>query len=132
MPRFIEPPPTSFDEQGIVNWLGSVYQAVNLLENLIVTTTSAAMTLTPEHSGLICVANTGAIAITLPKAATAGAGLIYMFVKTTTDAEIITIDGNGSETINGATTYTSMDAQYDRVGIVSDGDEWFIYEEGIS
>jgi phage gp45-like len=39
-------------------------------------------------------------------------------------AGVITVDGNGSQTIDGATTVTLY--QYDSITIVSDGSNWII------
>ena len=68
--------------------------------------------------------------VTLP-AASGNAGLRYKFVKTDAATQAITIVGNGSENINGSNTNAEMDAQYDVVGVVCDGDEWFIIERYI-
>ena len=132
MSRFIEPPPNKFDEGSILNWLRSVYQAIDQLENFTVTNLSATTTLTSEQSGLVLIANTTAITLTLPKAANMGAGFKYYFIKTTTDAQIVTLDGDGSETINGAATSTLIDAQYDTLGLVPNGTGRLIYSRYIS
>lgn len=151
MPRYIEPPPNIFEsvsgaqgssvnshnggiqkEPSLINWLFSVYQALVTLENMVVTTVTATSTLRPEQSGLILIANTGAISLNLPKAASVGEGFRYLFIKTTSDAQIATLDGNGSETINGSATNTQIDAQYDRIGIVSNGSNWLIFEREIA
>ena len=41
--------------------------------------------------------------------------------KLTVSGGIVTLDGNGSETIDGATTYVGLAAQYDKVRLYSDG-----------
>lgn len=94
-------------------------------------TVTAAVTLEPKDSGIIFVGNSGTMAITLPPAATS-AGVQYTFVKTTAAASAITIDGNASETINGATTHATMDAQYDTITIVCNGTAWFLTESIIA
>jgi hypothetical protein len=48
----------------------------------------------------------------------------FTFIKALA-AGVITIDGNGTETINGALT-TTLNAQYDKVTIVSDNANWWI------
>ena len=45
--------------------------------------------------------------------------------KVDSSANAVTVDGNGSETIDGATTY-ALSAQYDSVTIYSDGSEWHV------
>lgn len=69
----------------------------------------------------------GTFTITLPPAADAydaatQTGKILTFVNVHTDD--VTIDGDASETINGATTFL-LDVQYERVSLVSDGTAWY-------
>jgi hypothetical protein len=71
----------------------------------------------------------GAWTLTL-YAASGNAGRILKVIKTTSDFNSLTIDGNGSETINGATTMT-LDVQYEAVTIMCDGSNWFILEHYI-
>ncbi len=51
--------------------------------------------------------------------------LRYTIKKTDVSANAVTIDGNGAETIDGATTQ-SLPAQYDSMEVVTNGTEWFI------
>lgn len=74
---------------------------------------------------LILVPNTGAKTLTLPAAADC-AGATLTFKKTTSDAQAITLDGNASETIDGATTNATMDAGQDMLSITCDGSNWHI------
>jgi len=67
----------------------------------------------------------GAFKITLPAVANA-TGLILTFIRTGAGANLLTIDGNAAETINGAANNTDMDAQYDMLTLYCDGTEWFI------
>jgi len=67
--------------------------------------------------------------ITLPAAATAGAGTIIMIKDESgnaTQSIKITVDGNSSETIDGATTYDIVTA-YGAVSLITDGANWYIY-----
>ena len=68
----------------------------------------------------------GAVTIDLPAAASS-TDEIYNIVKLGTTASV-TVDGNASETINGATTNV-LSTQYDAIEIVCDGIEWFIFSE---
>lgn len=89
-------------------------------------------TLSKDHIGkIIECGNTGAVTFTLPAASTVINGS-YTFVKTTTDAFAITLDGNGSETINGSTTNAEMDAQWDTITVHTDGSNWKITAKVIS
>lgn len=69
--------------------------------------------------------------VTLPPAATAGAGKILVLKKIDSSlAVVITIDGNGSETIDSATT-TTLNTQYEAITIYCDGSNWHILERRI-
>lgn len=68
-------------------------------------------------------ATAGNITITLPTAV--GTYVMFSFVRKDASANTVTIDGNGSETINGALTY-ALASQYSAVTIMSDGANWFI------
>ena len=65
----------------------------------------------------------GAVTIDLPAAAS-NTDIDYNVVKLGTTASV-TLDGNASETINGATTHV-LSSQWDAVWIVSDGTQWVI------
>ena len=64
---------------------------------------------------------------TLPAAATAGAGKIYTFKDVSGSASTfnLVIDGNGTETIDGA-TQVKITSNSGSVTCVSNGDNWFI------
>lgn len=68
-------------------------------------------------------ATSAGFTITLPAAATAGDGFKVSFKKIDSSANAVTIDGDGSETIDGATTYV-LSTQYQSVTVVSDGSNW--------
>lgn len=69
-------------------------------------------------------ATSGNITLTLPAASTS-AGLRYYVKKTDSSANTVTVDGNASETIDGATTKV-LTAQYDKLQIICDGSAWWI------
>lgn len=90
-----------------------------------------------EGQVVFCTSAGGAYSITLPAAATVGAGGWYTFIKTDAAANAITIDGNASETIGipgaaMATTYAGIDAIHDSITIVCDGTSWYIMEKAVS
>ena len=70
-------------------------------------------------------ATSGAFTVTLPAAATAGAGFEITVKKIDSSANIVTVDGDGSETIDGALT-KSLVSQYDHLTLVSDGSNWHV------
>lgn len=72
----------------------------------------------------LCNASSNAQTCNLPAVASS-THRVYYFVKTDSSANTVTIDGNGSETINGALTKV-LSAQYDKVTIICSGSAWFI------
>lgn len=58
-------------------------------------------------------------------AASGNAGRRLKIIKTTSDTNTLTVDGNASETINGSTT-TTVNTQYEVLELVCDGSNWFI------
>lgn len=70
-------------------------------------------------------ASGGAFNCTLPAAA-GSVGQVYVFVKIDSGGNVPTVKASGSETINGANTYTGLSAQYKTVIIHCDGTQWTI------
>lgn len=83
---------------------------------------SSAYTMTDTDYG-ITLSGTGTYTVTLPAVATR-AGRIYQFKKTGASGTV-TIDGNASETIDGATT-KALNTQWDKLKIMCTGTEWLI------
>jgi len=80
---------------------------------------------------VVCSASGGAFTLTLPAAASFSNKLLT-FKKSAADTSFnaITIDGNASETIDGATT-TTLDTAGESVVILSDGSNWHIVDRRI-
>ena len=98
-------------------------------EGLAIETVTGNTTLDTTHSTVLVNAS-GNVTITLPTAASAynstdGIGRIYEIKKIDADADTVTIDGNGSETIDGGTTAV-LNVQYESITIQSDGNNWHI------
>ena len=70
--------------------------------------------------------------INLPAIAGCPAGSRLRFVKLSSNAVAATLDGSGAETIDGAATLATIDAQYDCATLVSDGDEWVVESRDIT
>ena len=85
-----------------------------------ISSTSSISHIAGEHYYLVSTSG-GAVTINLPTAV--GNKAIFNFVKVTGDASVVTIDGNSSETINGAAT-KSLGSQYSKVRIVSNNSNW--------
>ena len=102
---------------------------------LPVTTKSAAATLTVAEDGLILVSAAVPYTLTLPTAV-GNTGLRYHFIKTDANYNLITLDGNGTETFNypndasaAQTTYRRLNTYGAEVTIVSDGSNWQVINE---
>lgn len=80
----------------------------------------------------ILLPNTAAYTVTLPAVADTQAGDRLHFVKTTSDAAAVTLDGASSETIDGATTLATIDAQFDCATLVSTGSAWVVENRDIA
>ena len=76
--------------------------------------------------------NTGAHEVALPAIADTQAGDRLTFVKTTSDAQAITLTTPGSETIDGSNTLATIDAQYDCATLVSTGAHWIVLNRDIA
>jgi len=87
--------------------------------SLSTVTKTATYTATSSDYTIICSTNT--FTIDLPTAVGI-TGRVYV-IKNITSGTTITVDGNGTETIDGATTYT-LASQYKLVMIQSDGANW--------
>jgi hypothetical protein len=83
------------------------------------------------HDSIIGLSATSAIAITLPSAATAGAGKILIIkdetASTRSDSDKITVSAAGGQTIDGSATY-DLSGDNPALTIYSNGiSKWFIY-----
>lgn len=101
---------------------------IKTLENGTVNTTVRAITATGAVADtdylILANATSGAITVTLPAAASSE-GRVLVVKKTDASGNAVTLDGTGSETIDGATTQ-ALAAQYDALTVVCDGAGWAI------
>lgn len=109
---------------GLWQYLGAAWVQVPTSLTGSLTTKTGAYTLLTTDDTIIADATSAGFTLTLPTAASASAGKIYKIVKVDSTNNQVTIDGNGSETIDGSTT-VYLDSQYQSVQIVSDGSNWF-------
>lgn len=80
----------------------------------------------------IIIPSTGAYTVNLPAVAGTQVGDRIHFVKTTADAVAATLDGDAGETIDGATTLATIDAQFDCATLVSTGTAWIVENRDIA
>lgn len=85
------------------------------------TAIDTAQTLTADHDIILCGSGNETFTLTLPPVASVVAGKIYSVKNIGTG--LITLDGNGAETIDGDADQPIADAECLRV--VSDGTEWW-------
>ncbi|HEY6018572.1 MAG TPA: hypothetical protein VIY48_01300 [Candidatus Paceibacterota bacterium] len=90
-----------------------------------VRTVSATTTLTNNDSVLLVAAPAANVIVNLPAVASVQPGRFYFVKRDATAVQTVTLDGFGSETINGATTLAVGAAgTAGGVLIVSDGTAW--------
>jgi hypothetical protein len=102
-------------------WLDTSTGGVGVLA---VATITGDTTLTAAHTVVLCDASLGAITVALP-AAVSHEGRRYFIKKIDGTGNAIIVDGNGSETIDDATTQV-ITGQDDCMAIVCDAAEWWI------
>jgi hypothetical protein len=88
------------------------------------TTSAINITLDATHNVVDIDASGGTKTVTLPAAASI-TGRQYTIRKSDSSGNAVTIDGNSTETINGAAT-KSLAAQYDTATIMSNGTNWIV------
>lgn len=88
-----------------------------------VTSITASYDVASDDMVILADASDGAITVSLPPAAGALQQVFYV-KKTDSSSNAVTIDPYGSETVDGATTYT-LGTQYKSVCICCDGSAWY-------
>lgn len=99
------------------------------IPNQAVTSKTANYTATSTDDVILCSASGGAFSITLPAAAS-NTGKVLFIKKTDSSSNIVTVDGDASETIDGTTT-KKLCTQNESLKIVCDGSNWQIVERRI-
>lgn len=85
--------------------------------------TTTAITLTQRGKTILCDASSGGFSVNLLAAATATNGYEITIKKTDVSTNLVTIDGNEGETIEGRATFILYD-QNDVVTLLCDGSNW--------
>lgn len=106
--------------QGVIGNQG--YQGFQGYSNKVATKTSNYTAV--NETVILCNATSGAFSITLPTAASK-LDWVYSIKKIDSTINTVTVDANGSETIDDALTQILQD-QYSCVTIISDGTSWWI------
>ncbi len=100
------------------------FKTVVAAASFALTTKTANYTATTSDHTILCNATGGGFTITLPAAAGA-TNLLLVVKKIDSSANAVTVDGNGSETIDGALTLAILN-QYESYTIQCDGTAWHI------
>lgn len=103
---------------------GSWHQLLTPLSTLTVTDVTNTYVVLLTDAVIFCDASGGAFSVSLPTAA-GNDGKRYYIKKTDSSANAVTIDADGSETIDDSLA-AIIDRQYDSLTLVSDGTEWWI------
>lgn len=121
--------PVDADQWGTL--LNNDIDSIDGLLRGVTSAKSASFTVQTTEFGQIylCNATSAAIVATLPSAATAGNGFKVAFKKTDSSANAVTLTPNGSDTIDGASTY-ALTTQYSSVVVVSNGSVWSVISGG--
>ena len=96
----------------------------NLRKSVLATAKTTTYVVTATDDFIPVDATSGAFTVTLPTAVGI-AGRSYTFKKTDATFSQVTIDGDGTETVDGAAN-TTVATQYETVEVVSDGTNWHI------
>jgi exoribonuclease R len=119
--------PPDYDRQTWFGILSDIEKQVNAqIDGYLFPTSSvtADYTATVNDSFIPVNATSGAVTVTLKPAGEAE-GKRLTVKKTDASANAVTIDGDGSETIDDATTVV-MNSQYESICVLSDGVEWWV------
>jgi hypothetical protein len=104
-------------------WLDTSTSATGTA-SLALATKTAAYTITDSDAVILCDASAAAITVTLPTAV-GRLGRVYNIKKIDSSPNIVTVDGDGSETIDDGTT-AALTVQYEAITIISDSVSWHI------
>jgi hypothetical protein len=113
------------DADDVTIWTADPVRSATPKTSVVISKTTTYTVAVGDDGKLIAAdATAGAFTITLPVAATAGDGFEISVVKIDSSANAVTIDGDGSETINDESDLDLAD-QFDAAVLRSDGSEWF-------
>ena len=115
-----------FASNSVEAWMQIVAREVNALiqEKSNVLTKTAAYTIEEDDDVILGDATAAAFTVTLPKA-TLFEGRRFTVKKIDASVNAVTLDGDGSETIDGALT-VALAVQYEALEVLSNGTGWVI------
>lgn len=92
--------------------------------NKLTASKTTTYTVTTDETYVPCDATAGAFTVTLPPVS-GNSGFQVTIIKTDSSSNAVTVDGDGSETINGSTS-TLLYTQYEALTLICDGTVWLI------
>lgn len=110
--------------EGDLEVTGTLSYVDDLLRARPITEAAGTYTATEDDFNILADATAGAFTITLPNATTRD-GWEYTIKKIDASAFGVTIDGNGSQTIDGVLTMT-LTTQYQKLKIVAHDGNWYV------
>ena len=109
----------------VIDTNGQILITENILDNLkTISGSDTPYTALVTDRTILCDASGKALTVNLPAAANVNKQ-VFNIKKTDATANTITVDGNSTETIDGATTYV-ITTQYESITIQCDGSNWHI------
>lgn len=110
---------------------GETIEISSVSSNARIQTKTAAYTALNTDRVILADATAGAFTVTLPTAAsaysaTSETGQILVITKIDSGSSIVTIDGDGTETVAGSLTQ-ALTLEQDSISIISDGSNWHLY-----
>jgi len=113
-----------------VNITGSLTISGSLLNTgtVSIDDTDSPYTLTGTQQFVLIDPSGGSVTVNMPDAATYPGREIRFKLTQAAGANTVTLQRQGADTIDGTTTYTDLDIQYESISTVSDGSTgWFIF-----
>ena len=118
---------TLSDADDNVIWTADPVRSESPKSTVVVSaTTTTTLDASNDGNFIAADATAGAFIITLPAAATAGDGYEVTIMKIDSSSNIVTVDGDGAETINDLSDLDFPD-QFSAAIFRCDGSEWFAY-----
>jgi hypothetical protein len=123
--------PYNYDFTGATSISGSTLLLSGSLLNsgtVSIDDTDSPYTITGTQQFVLIDPSGGDVTINMPDAATYPGREIRFKLTQAAGANTVTLQRQGADTIDGATTYTDLDIQYESISTVSDGSTgWFIF-----
>lgn len=120
------------DSGGSTIWTADPVEGAGASDVSLETKTGAfTVDATDNNKTFLLDASSSGFTVSLPAVADVAANFSVTFIRTDSSGNTTTLDGSGSETINGATTY-DQSAQYATVEIANTGSEWVITQQSVT